>query len=34
VRENEFMGSKATRQYYAKQAAELKAVVDSLGLAK
>lgn len=34
VRENEFAGSKSTRQYYAKQSAELKAVVDSLGLAK
>jgi putative tricarboxylic transport membrane protein len=34
VRENEFMGSKATRQYYAKQAAQLKAVIESLGLAK
>jgi len=34
VRENEFMGSRSTRQYYAKQAAELKTVIDSLGLAK
>lgn len=34
ARENELMGSKNTRQYYMQQNTELKAVVDSLGLAK
>lgn len=34
VRENEYMGSKRTQQYYVKQAEELKAIVVDLGLAK
>ncbi len=34
VRENEYMGSKMTQQYYAQQAEELKAIIVDLGLAK
>ncbi len=34
VRENEFMGSRKTQQYYAQQADELKALIADLGLAK
>lgn len=34
VRENEFMGSRSTREYYARQATELKVIIDRLGLAK
>lgn len=34
VRENEYMGSKQTQQYYAQQAEELKAIIADLGLAK
>ena len=34
VRQNEFMGSRRTRQYYVKQAEELKALIGELGLAK
>jgi hypothetical protein len=34
VRENEYMGSRPTQQYYAKQAEELKAIIVDLGLAK
>lgn len=34
VRQNEFMGSKRTQQYYAKQAEELKSLIGELGLAK
>jgi putative tricarboxylic transport membrane protein len=34
LRADEFMGSESTRQYYAKQAEELKAVIQDLGLGK
>lgn len=34
VRENEYMGSKRTQQYYTKQAEELRAIIVDLGLAK
>jgi putative tricarboxylic transport membrane protein len=34
VRENEFMGSNRTQQYYTKQAEELRAIIVDLGLAK
>jgi len=34
VRENEYMGSKRTQQYYIKQAEELRAIIVDLGLAK
>jgi len=34
LRENEFMGARKTRQYYAEQAVELKKVIVQLGLAK